>query len=180
MNKYDSKSKQQVFINDRIRCRNSRVVDDGNGNQLGIMPAINAIEMAKSKNLDLMQIGFHEGIAICKMCNYGKFMYEQKQKAKEAKKKARANIQDLKEMSFSIRIDDNDKKTKLEHVKKFLADNCKVKLSIFFSKRELGHFDLGKDMLRSIVTALEGVAEFDTLPRAEGRQLFCIVKPKKA
>ena len=58
MNKYDSKSKQQVFINDRIRCRNSRVVDDGNGNQLGIMPTINAIEMAKSKNLDLMQIGF--------------------------------------------------------------------------------------------------------------------------
>lgn len=180
MNKYDSKSKQQqVYINDRIRCKSSRVVDDGSGKPLGMMLTFKAVELAKEKGLDLMQVGFHDGVAICKMCNYGKFMYEQKQKAKEAKKKARASIQDMKEMSFSIRIDDNDKKTKVDHVKKFLADNCKVKLSIFFSKREMGHFDLGKDMLRSIVTELEGLAEFDSLPRAEGRQLFCIVKPKR-
>lgn len=179
MEERDNKRRQQIFTNERIRCRMSRVVDDGAGKQLGVMPTWKAVELAKSKGLDLMQLSFHDGVAICKMCNYGKYMYEQKQKAKEAKKKARESIQDVKELCFSIRIDDNDKKTKISHAKQFLEDNCKVKLTVRFSKREMQHIDLGKDVILSVLNELEGLAELDALPKAEGRQMWCIVRPKR-
>ena len=143
------------------------------------MPTWKAIQLAKSKGLDLMQVGFNDGVSICKICNYGKFMYEQKQKAKEAKKKAKASIQDVKELSFTIRIDTNDLNVKIRHAKEFLADNCKVKLVVRFSKREMQHIDLGKNVIRSVLNELDGIAELDSMPRAEGRQLFCVVKPKK-
>lgn len=168
-----------VFINEKIRCKNSRIVDDGNGKQLSVMPTWKAIQLAKSKGLDLMQVGFSEGVSICKICNYGKFMYEQKQKAKEAKKKTKASIQDIKELSFTIRIDTNDLNVKIRHAKEFLAKNCKVKLNVRFSKREMQHIDLGKDVIKSVLKELEGIAELDSMPRAEGRQLFCIVRPKR-
>ena len=182
MNKYENTQKQQqvqVFTNEKIRCKNSRIVDDGDGKQLGVMPTWKAIQLAKSKGLDLMQVGFNDGVSICKICNYGKFMYEQKQKAKEAKKQAKASIQDVKELSFTIRIDTNDLNVKIRHAKEFLADNCKVKLVVRFSKREMQHIDLGKNVIRSVLNELDGIAELDSMPRAEGRQLFCVVKPKK-
>ncbi len=106
-------------------------------------------------------------------------MYEQKQKAKEAKKKAKASVQDVKELSFTIRIDTNDLNVKIRHAKEFLAENCKVKLTVRFSKREMQHIDLGKDVIKSVLKELEGIAELDSMPRAEGRQLFCIVRPKR-
>lgn len=182
MNKYENKQKQRqaiVFTNEKIRCKSSRIVDDGDGKQLGVMPTWKAIQLAKSKGLDLMQVGFCDGVSICKICNYGKFMYEQKQKAKEAKKKAKASVQDVKELSFTIRIDTNDLNVKIRHAKEFLAENCKVKLVVKFSKREMEHIDLGKDVIKSVLKELDGIAELDSVPRAEGRQIFCIVRPKK-
>ena len=178
IDKKDERQKQ-IFTNEKIRCRNARVIDDSMGRQLGIMPTQQAIAIAKSKNLDLMQVGFHNGIAICKICDYGKFMYMQKQRLKDAKRKAKAAIQDVKELYFSLCIDTGDLNTKIRHAKEFLADNCKVKLAVKFSKREMAHFDLGKDVIKSVLKELDGIAELDSLPRAEGRQLFCVVRPKK-
>ena len=178
MDKRDDKQKQ-VFTNEKIRCRNARVVDDGTGKPLGIMPTWKAVEAAKSRGLDLMQIGFHDGIAICKICNYGKFMYEQKQRIKDAKRKAKAAVQDVKELYFSLCIDVGDLNTKIRHAKEFLADNCKVKIAVKFSKREMAHFDLGKDVIKNVLKELEGLAELDSMPKAEGRQLYCIVRPVK-
>ena len=184
MNKYENKQKQKqkqqnIFINENIRCKNSRVIDDGDGKQLGVMPTWKAIELAKDKGLDLMQVGFNEGISICKICNYGKFMYEQKQKAKEAKKKAKAAVQDVKELDFSIRIEAGDLATKIRHAKEFLAENCKVKLVVKFMRREMSKLEYGKTVIKNVLKELDGLAEFDSLPKAEGRQLFCIIRPKK-
>ena len=183
MNKYENKQNKQktpmIFINEKIHCKNSRIVDDGNGNQLDVMPTQIAIQIAKAKGLDLIQIGFNNGISICKIYDYGKFTYEQKQKAKEAKKKAKATIQDVKELSFTIRIDTNDLNIKIRHAREFLNKNCKVKLVVRFSRREMCHLDLGKNILKTVLNELKEIAELDSMPKAEGRQLFCIVKPKK-
>lgn len=181
MNNLKQKTKQQTttYVNDNIRCKNVRIIDDGNGNQLGIMQKLDAIEIAKSKGLDLMQVGFNEGISICKICDYGKFMYEQKQKAKEAKKKAKAAAQETKEISFTIRIDQNDLNVKVRHIKKFLSDNCKVKLVVKFNKREMKHIDFGKTVMNSVLDNIKDIADIEFNPKLEGRFMYCIVRPKK-
>lgn len=141
-----------------------------------------AIEKAKAAGMNLVQISYNKNDfphAVCKILDYGKFLYEQKQKIKNAKKKAKAALQDLKEISFTIRIDDGDKNTKINHVKKFLSENCKVKLSVQFSKREMNMLSFGKDLLKDVLAKLDGLYEFDTMPKAENCTLSCIIKPKK-
>lgn len=181
MGSYDKREKRQaVYTNERIRCRQVRIADDGRGASLGVMPLATAISIAKSRGVDVVQVGFNAGVAICKLYDYGKFMYEQKQRAKEAKKKARAAAQDLKEICFSIRIDSGDLETKTRHAKKLLEEeNCKVKLNVQFSKREMVHLDLGKEVLKSVISKLEGIAEMDVPPKAENRSLHCTLRPKK-
>lgn len=181
-NNYNNNNKKNKFvnpINERIHCREVHVVNDGDGVDIGFMPTNVALSKAKSKGLDLVQIAFNNGVSICRICDHGKFLYEQKQKQKMAKKQAKASMQDLKEICFSIRIDDNDKNVKINHIKKFLSENCKVKITMQFQKREMNMLEYGKEIMKSILAELEGIAVLDTMPKAENRAIFCIVKPIK-
>lgn len=167
------------FVNEQIHSKSVHVVNDGNGNDIGFLPTNVAISKAKQNGLDLVQIAFSNGVSICRICDHGKFLYEQKQKQKMAKKQAKNSMQDLKEICFSIRIDDNDKNVKINHIKKFLAENCKVKITMQFQKREMNMLNYGKDIMKSILNELNGIAILDTMPKAENRSIFCIVKPIK-
>lgn len=163
-----------------IKSNMVRLVDD-NG-QSSTMSRDQAIEQAKAQNKNLVQIAFNKSVypgSICKIIDYAKFKYDQKKKQKEISKRNRANRSELKEISFSIRIDDNDKKRHIEHIRQFLNDGDRVKVSVFLSRREMDKLSFARELIKEVVNEFNGFAEFDTMPQMEGRNMFCILKKSK-
>lgn len=162
-----------------IKSSKVRLVDD---NQTRIMSKDDAIAEAKSQGKNLVQIAFNPAVypgSICKILDYAKFKYDQKKKQKEQNKKIRASRADLKELSFTIRIDDGDRATKIKHAREFLEDGDNVKLSVFLSKREMSRLDFAKDLLNEILKELSDVAKVDKTPTLDGRNWSCIVSKLK-
>lgn len=162
-----------------IKSNKVRLVDD---NQTRIMSKDDAIAEAKSQGKNLVQIVFNPAVypgSICKILDYAKFKYDQKKKQKEQNKKIRASRADLKELSFTIRIDDGDRATKIKHAREFLEDGDNVKLSVFLSKREMSRLDFAKDLLNEILKELSDVAKVDKTPTLDGRNWSCIVSKLK-
>ncbi len=162
-----------------IKSSKVRLVD---GNQTRIMSKDDAIAEAKSQGKNLVQIAFNPAVypgSICKILDYAKFKYDQKKKQKEQNKKIRASRADLKELSFSIRIDDGDRATKIKHAREFLEDGDNVKLSIFLSKREMEKVDFAKNLLNEILSQLNDIAKIEKQPALDGRNWSCIVSKIK-
>lgn len=184
MNKYDEgsskKRESKIFTDYEIFQGKVRLIVEGKAPIIIERDA--AIEMAKSENKNLVQIAYNKNDfphAVCKILDYGKCRYEQQKKEKAAKKAARAAQAELKEIVFSIRIDENDRRIKIEHIKEFLAEaNTKVKITVKLAKRELDKTTLGKQLLKGVLTELNDVAVFDAPPKAEGRSLFCILRKR--
>lgn len=167
--------KLNLPIDNLIKSSKVRVVDEHG--HVTIMTRDDAVAEAKSRGMNLVQIAFNKEIypgSICKMLDYAKFKYDQKKKQKEQNKKARATRADLKELSFTIRIDDGDRKTKIKHAKEFLADGDNVKLSIFMTKRELMRLDFAKNLLSEILADFSGI-KIDKPPHLDGRNWTCII-----
>lgn len=181
-NRRDKKDdKLNLPMDHGIRSGKVRVVD---GDQTRIMSKDDAIAEAKSQRKNLVQIAFNPSVfpgSICKMLDYAKFKYDQKKKQKEQNKKIRANRADLKELSFTIRIDDGDKQTKIKHAKKFLEDGNNVKLSIFMTKRErkMAKLDFAKNLLSEILKEFDGLAKIDKSPSLDGQTWSCIISKLK-
>ena len=138
-----------------------------------------AIARAKAEHKNLVQVAFNPAVfpgSICKIIDYAKFKYDEKKRIKEQQKKARASKADVKEVKFTIRVDDNDKNIKINHIKEFLAEGDIVKISIVLAKRELNRIDYAKDMMKSILSLLDGIAKIDGTPSFEGRCLSCTLK----
>lgn len=162
-----------------IRSRSVRLVD---GDQTRIMSKDDAIAEAKSQGKNLVQIAFNPSVfpgSICKILDYAKFKYEQKKKQKEQNKKLRASRADLKELSFTIRIEEGDKQTKIKHAKEFLENGDNVKLSIFMTKREMSKLDFAKSLLTEILKEFDGIARVDKTPSLDGRNWSCIISKLK-
>ena len=162
-----------------IHSAKVRVIDD---DSTRIMSRDDAIAEAKTKGMNLVQISFNPNVfpgSICKILDYAKFKYDQKKKQKEQNKKARASRVDLKELSFTIRIDEADKQTKIKHAREFLENGNMVKLSVFLSKREMPRLDYAKSLLSSILKEIETVAKIEKAPMLEGRNWSCIVSKLK-
>lgn len=162
-----------------IHSAKVRVIDD---NSTRIMSRDDAIAEAKTKGMNLVQISFNPNVfpgSICKILDYAKFKYDQKKKQKEQNKKARASRVDLKELSFTIRIDEADKQTKIKHAREFLENGNMVKLSVFLSKREMPRLEYAKSLLSSILKEIETVAKIEKAPMLEGRNWSCIVSKLK-
>lgn len=163
-----------------IKSGKVRVVD---GDQTRIMSKDDAIAEAKSQGKNLVQIAFNPSVfpgSICKILDYAKFKYDQKKKQKEQNKKIRANRADLKELSFTVRIDEGDKQTKIKHAKEFLEDGDNVKLSIFMTKREMAKLDFAKNLLAEILKEFNGIAKIDKAPSLDGRNWSCIISKIKS
>ena len=162
-----------------IKSSKVRLIDDG---QTRIMSKDDAIAEAKSQGKNLVQIAFNPAVypgSICKILDYAKFKYDQKKKQKEQNKKIRANKADLKELSFTIRIDDGDRATKIKHAREFLEDGDNVKLSVFLSRREMCRIDFARKLLDEILNELSDVAKVDKAPALDGRNWSCIVSKMK-
>lgn len=153
-----------------------RVIDD-QGNQLGIMPPYEALKIARERSLDLVEISPQAQPPVCKIMDYGKYIYQLSKKAHEAKKHQK-QIQ-LKEVKFRPQTDEHDYEFKKNHILDFLKDGDKVKASVRFRGREMAHKEIGRRLLDRLVTDVgeAGIVEF--FPKFEGPNLFMVLAPKK-
>ncbi len=169
--------KRFIRTNDRIRVREVRVIDD-EGNQLGIMTPFDAIKKAKEKNLDLVEVSPSAVPPVCRIMDFGKYIYQTEKREREAKKNQKVIV--VKEVKFRINVDDHDYDTKKNHVLRFLEEGDKVKATIFFRGREMTRQMLGVKILERLIADVgeHGIVEFR--PRQEGNTLHLILAPKKA
>ena len=150
---------------------------DDEGQQLGIMPPYEAIRKAREKNLDLVEISPTAQPPVCRIMDYGKYLYQQEKKEREAKKHQKTIT--VKEVKFRINVDDHDYETKKNHVLRFLDEGNKVKATIFFRGREMTRTGLGRQILERLIKDVEGAAIVEFRPRQEGNTLHAILAPKK-
>ena len=168
-------SKQELQINEQIRDKEIRVIDS-DGTQLGIMPLRRAMEIAEQKNLDLVKIAPQANPPVCKIIDYGKFRFEQAKREKEARRNQR--VVEIKEVRLSLNIDTHDFETKKNHALRFISDGNKVKASIRFRGREMGHPELGLEIMRKFSDAMSEVAVVEKPAKLEGRNMLMFLAPK--
>jgi len=163
-------------INELIRATEVRLIDD-QGGQVGVVPIQQALDMAREKDLDLVEIAPTAKPPVCKIMNYGKFLFQKKKKDNEAKKKQKVIL--VKEVQFRPRIDEHDFEFKKNHVLRFLEDGAKVKAVVRFRGREMAHQELGRAVLDRLLLEIkehgapEGYAEF------QGNRMIMIIGPAK-
>lgn len=164
-------------MNDDIRVKEVRAIAS-NGEQLGIMDTRDVKRMAEEQDLDLVMISPTAVPPVCKIMDYGKHLYEQTKKEKEAKKNQK--IVNLKEIRVSPTIEENDICIKAKNAMKFLTAGDKVKITVRFRGREAEHSFIGKRILENFVQKLEEVSVIEKPAKLEGRNMILILAPKKA
>lgn len=162
-------------INEEILDKEVRLISD-TGEQLGIMSAKAALEIAMEKDLDLVKIAPGSNPPVCKIMDYGKFRFEQSKKEKEAKKNQ--HIVEVKEIRMTPGIGENDFNVKLKSAQRFIRDGDRVKVSVRFRGREMAHINLGEDLLREFAEKCSEFAVMDKEPKLEGRSLAMFLSPK--
>ena len=153
-----------------------RVVTE-DGELLGVMDTRDAIQEARRRGIDLVEIAPKAQPPVCKLIDYGKFLYEQKKRAHDAKKK-QVTVQ-VKEIKFRPGTDDHDYKYRMEHAREWLEDGDKVRAAIAFRGREMSHRELGAKILKRLTEELADIADVEVAPKMEGYQMFTIFLPKK-
>ena len=171
-------SSRELQINGKIRDRQVRVIGP-TGEQLGIMTSVQALQKAADLDLDLVKIAPQAVPPVCKIIDYGKYRFEQAKRDKEARKNQ--HIVAIKEVRLSLKIDTHDFNTKVGHAQRFLQEGNKVKASIRFRGREMGHPDLGHEIMRRFAKALSDCATVEKPSKMEGWNMlmFLASKPVK-
>jgi translation initiation factor IF-3 len=164
------------MINEQIRDREVRLIGE-DGGQLGVMPAKDAIRLAREADLDLVKIAPTAKPPVCKIIDYGKYKYELARKEKEAKKKQK--VTEVKEIRLSPNIDDNDLNTKVSKARKFLTKGDKVKVSLRFRGREMAHTSSSKVILDNFFARLEDIAVVEKPAKLEGRNMTMFLSEKR-
>ena len=167
-------AEKDLRINEQIRVREVRLIrEDG---EQGIMPTQEALEVARNQGLDLVEVSPLANPPVVKILNYGKFKFENEKKIRDSKKKQK--LLKLKEIRMQPKIDDHDLDFKSKHIKGFLAEGNKVKVTVRFRGRELAHTELGLDVLKDVLARLEGDYIMDKSPAMEGRFMSMVLSPK--
>lgn len=161
-------------VNEKIRAREVRLIDS-NGDQLGVKSRKEALDIAKTRNLDLVLVAPNAKPPVCRIMDFGKYRYEQQKKEKEARKKQR--VINVKEVRFTPAIGDHDFNTKLRNARKFLEKGDKVKATVRFRGRAITHKDLGREVLERLADELKDVAVVESKARMEGRNMFMMLAP---
>ena len=169
-------SSKDLLINEAIHAKEVRLVSDS-GEQLGIIPFEQALDMAYDKDLDLVLMAANANPPVCRIMDYGKYRFDRVKKEKEARKKQQTVK--VKEIQLSCGIDVHDFDTRVNHAKRFLSGGDKVRAVVRFRGREMSHQDVGREVLTRFTTALEGIGVCDKKPVMEGRNLSVIITPVK-
>lgn len=164
-------------MNEEIREKEVRVIGSDN-EPLGILPTKEALRLAEEKELDLVLIAPTANPPVCRIMDYGKFLYEQSKKDKEAKKKQK--VVDIKEVRLSPTIEDHDINIKANNARRFLIDGDKVKVTVRFRGREADYSHIGFEILKSFSDRLEEVCIIEKPAKLEGKNMIMILAPKRA
>jgi translation initiation factor IF-3 len=167
-------AEKDLRINEQIRVREVRIVKD-NGEQ-AIISTQEALGLAKEQGLDLVEVAPTANPPVVKILDYGKYKFENEKKVRDSKKKQK--LLKLKEIRMQPKIDDHDLDFKSKHVKDFLAEGNKVKVTVRFRGRELAHTELGLDVLKDVLARIEGEYVMDKAPTMEGRFMSMVLSPK--
>jgi len=163
-------------VNEEIRTKEVRLVSE-TGEQLGIMHPKEALNIALSRGLDLVEVAPSAKPPVCKIMDVGKFKYEQSKREREARKKQR--IINVKEVKLRPSIEDHDFEVKTKNAIRFLEDGDKVKVTIMFRGRELSHPELGQELLVRVAEMVQEVATVEKNPKLEGKNMTMILTPKQ-
>lgn len=147
------------------------------GEQLGVMPTLQALETARSQELDLVEVAPEAQPPVCRIMDFGKFKYTQARRQKEARKKQTVIL--VKEVKMGPKTEKHDFDFKLKHVRRFLEEGHKAKVTVRFKGREMAHTELGWKMLQRMVEAVSDIAVTENNPRMEGRMLHIMLSPKQ-
>lgn len=161
-------------VNEKIRAREVRLIDS-NGDQLGVKTRQEALEIAQTRELDLVLVAPGAKPPVCRIMDFGKYRYEQQKKDKEARKKQK--VINVKEVRFTPGIGDHDFETKLKNARKFLEKGDKVKASVRFRGRAITHKDLGREVLDRMAGEVKDLATIESRPKMEGRNMFMMLTP---
>ena len=163
---------RETRVNERIRAREVRLIDE-NGEMLGVMPLARALQIARERNLDLVEVSPNAVPPVCKLLDYGRFKYEQAKKENEARKNQKTIT--LKEIRMRPRTDEHDVAVKTRKIQEFLAEGDKVRVSVQFRGPDMRHPDIGRKLLDGIAEELKGMATIERSPVMEGRMMSMIV-----
>jgi translation initiation factor IF-3 len=168
-------AKSFIRINDRIRAREVRVIDE-NGEQLGILAPFEALRIARERGLDLVEVPTAVP-PVCRIQDYGRYLYEKEKSERAARKRQKVIV--IKEVKFSVTVDEHDYQTKKNQAVRFLGDGDKVKASLRFRGRQMAHRELGYKIINRLIQDIgdAGVVEF--MPRMEGTILHAILAPAR-
>jgi len=167
-------AEKDLRINEQIRVREVRLIRDEGEQE--VMSVAQALELAKEAGLDLVEVAPLAVPPVVKILNYGKFRFENEKRLRDSKKKQK--LLKMKEIRMQPKIDDHDLAFKSKHIKEFLNDGNKVKVTIRFRGRELAHTELGYDVMKDVLARIEGEYVMDKPPAMEGRFMSMILSPK--
>ncbi|HAM59960.1 MAG TPA: translation initiation factor IF-3 [Candidatus Rokubacteria bacterium] len=162
-------------VNEGIRVREVRVVS-AEGEQLGILPIAQALDLAKQRDMDLVEVAAEAAPPVCRIMDFGKYKYTQARRQKEARKKQTTIV--VKEVKLGPKTDTHDFDFKAKHVRRFLGEGNKAKVTVRFKGREMAHTELGWKMLNKMTEIMSDMAVVESHPRMEGRMLSMILSPK--
>ena len=174
-NYFQRRSKPQgPKANERIKALDVQVIGS-DGNNLGVMQLKQAIHQAKEEGLDLIEISPNANPPVCKIMDMGKYKYDLRKKANQAKKKQK--VVSLKEIKLRPGTEIHDYNFKIKNAKKFITKGDKVKFTVKFKGREMQHVDLGRDLMKRIIDDTKDIGKVETHPKFEGRQMIMIIQP---
>jgi len=165
---------KEIRTNNRIRVSQVRLIDH-NGEQKGVVATMDAIRMAREAGLDLVEISPNAAPPVCKILDYGKYKYTLKKRAHEAKKKQ--VVVKLKEVKMRPTTDEHDFQFKLRHVKRFLEEGDKVKITVVFKGREMAYVDRGRTVMNRVFEEVKTVSKVEHGPSMEGRSMIMVIGP---
>jgi len=163
-------------MNEDIRVPEVRLIDD-KGEQRGVVPTSEALAIAEEAGLELVEVSPNAEPPVCRIMDYGKFIFEERKKQQIAKKKQK--VIHVKEIKFRPGTESGDYQVKLRNLVKFLEDGDRVKVTLRFRGREMAHQELGRDLLKRVETDLQEYGKVDQFPKMEGRQMVMQIAPLK-
>lgn len=166
---------KQVNVNEKIRASQVRVIGQ-DGQQLGVLSLKHALDLAAQEDLDLVEVAPNADPPVCKIMDFGKFKYQQSKRSQEAKKKQ--TVIQVKEVKIRPKTDEHDLQVKMRHIKRFLGQKDKAKVTILFRGREIAYADQGMKVLERIKEELKDEVIVEQPPKMEGRNLVMILAPK--
>ncbi|MDH3613366.1 MAG: translation initiation factor IF-3 [Gammaproteobacteria bacterium] len=167
---------KRVRRNEEIDAQEVRVID-AEGEQAGVMPLTDAIDLAKNVGLDLVEVSPNAEPPVCRIMDFGKYLFEQNKKAQHSKRKQKQVH--VKEIKFRPGTDEGDYQIKLRKLVEFLENGDKTKVTLRFRGREMAHQELGANLLARVRGDLEEFAVVEQMPQMEGRQMIMVMAPKK-